>query len=134
MNTINFLTILLLVTFSCALRLKQTAFTWERGDPTTLNIEVDAGSSFRIRLPAFSEREWVLENLHYVHMHNMLYPSNIDGDGRHSYIPPRLRIEPKGTMDFTFETFATETANLSFVHYNNFDEADIRLTVNITVK
>ncbi len=80
MNTINFLTILLLVTFSCALRLKQTAFTWKRGDPTTLNIEVDAGSSFRIRLPAYSENEWVLENLQDVYDNNVLFPSDIEED------------------------------------------------------
>ncbi len=125
---------MLLVTFSCALRLKQTAFTWKRGDPTTLNIEVDAGSTFSIRLPALSENEWVLENLQDVYNHNILFAFDIERDGRLSFISSHLTTEPKGTMDFPFESFDNGTASLSLVHYKDFTETDIRLTVNITVK
>jgi predicted secreted protein len=138
MNTINFLTILLLVKFSCALRLKDNIFNWQKGDPT-LNIEVDAGSTFSIRLAGNGSTGyiWTLENFDTLKNQNIIASNGIDKEGRVRYISsnPNL-MGSSGYFNFSFTSVDQGTISLSFIYARSWISSpyDITTTVNITVK
>jgi hypothetical protein len=127
MNTLNFLTILLLVTFSSALRLKQSIFTWEEGDFSYINVDVYSGSDFFIRLPALDESEWSLENIEDKY-YETIFPYSFPNDGYRLFEPEEVRRA--GYIDYKFATYQPGDTSLLLVNRNR----DIELRVFITIR